>query len=61
MAITFAIRIDVRFGLTNSAVELLLERLMLVVESLIGVGVLRLPSVLSRWERCQHGRCCGCR
>ena len=41
----FAVRVDVELNLANAAIELLRQRLMLVVQSFISVRILALPNL----------------
>ena len=42
---SFAVRVNVELNLANAAVELLWQRLMLVVQSFISVRILALPDL----------------
>jgi hypothetical protein len=42
---TLAVGKDIQFNLPDAAVKLLLKRLMLIVEALIGFGILGLPEL----------------
>jgi hypothetical protein len=41
----FAISVDIKLNLTDTAIELLRKRLMLVVKTFVGVCILRLPDL----------------